>query len=496
MLHSGDVTATADASTDRTRTSALWARDRRTTTAGLLLLITMAALEAMSVGTAMPTMVAELHGQALYSWPFTAFLAASVIGTVLSGRITDSRGPRLPLLGGPAVFGAGLLVAGVAPTMPVLLAGRVLQGLGAGVMVVAAYVLIALVYPERDRPAAFGAVSAAWVVPALVGPAIAGLVTEHASWRWVFFGLAPFVLVGVGLLVPLVRTLPAAAHQSHQAHPAQERSTRRGVITASVMAGVGLSALTWAAQHPSLATAPLAAGGLVVLVPALRRLLPAGTLTARRGLPTVVLARGLLTGAFFAVEAYLPLTLTAAHGASPALAGLPLTVGALGWAAASTLQGRHPDYPREKLLRAGYLLLAAGLAGTTVAAFGAVPYWLVLPVWTVAGAGMGLGMPSVSVRLLELSPPAERGFNSAALQIWDLLLSAACIGFGGVLLVAFSTASATASATANASASVSAQAQAPTPAVVLLDLLMAGLALGGAALASRTGQSGRPATLE
>ncbi|MGH3991945.1 MAG: MFS transporter, partial [Pseudonocardiaceae bacterium] len=176
--------------------SALWARDRRTTTAGLLLMVTMAAFEAMSVGTAMPTMVAELRGEALYSWPFTAFLAASVVGTVLSGRLSDTRGPRLPILGGPAVFGAGLVVAGAAPTMAVLLAGRVLQGLGAGMMIVAVYVLIALAYPERDRPAAFGAVSAAWVVPALVGPTIAGLVTEHASWRWVFLGLAPFVLLG------------------------------------------------------------------------------------------------------------------------------------------------------------------------------------------------------------------------------------------------------------------------------------------------------------
>jgi MFS family permease len=450
-------------------TSALWARDRRATTAGLVLLITMVAFEAMSVGTAMPTMVAELHGQALYSWPFTAFLAASVVGTVLSGRVNDTRGPRLPLLGGPAVFGAGLLVAGVAPAMVVLLVGRVLQGLGAGVIVVTAYVLIALVYPERDRPAAFGAVSAAWVLPALVGPAIAGLVTEHASWRWVFLGLAPFVLLGAGLLVPLVRSLPGTARD------AAEHGTRR-VIAAAVAAGVGLSALTWAAQHPILAAVPLAVAGLVLLVPALRRLLPPGTMVARRGLPTVVLARGLLTGAFFGVEAYLPLTLTAVHGASPALAGLPLTTGALGWSAASALQGRYPDIPRDKLLRAGFLLLATGLAVASAVAFAATPYWLVLPVWIVAGTGMGLAMPSLSVRLLELSPPADRGFNSAALQICDMLMSAACIGFGGVLLVAI------------------ASADAPAPAVVPLNVLMAVLALTGAALATRTRTPTRPQT--
>jgi MFS family permease len=459
------VTATTETTqaTNRRGRGALWSANRRMTTAGLLLLVTLVAFEALSVGTAMPTMVAALHGQALYSWPFTAFLAASVVGTVLSGRVGDARGPRLPLLGGPALFAAGLLVAGAAPNIQVLLAGRVLQGLGAGVEIVAIYVLIALVYPERDRPAAFGAVSAAWVLPALIGPTVAGLLTQHAGWRWIFLGLAPFVLLGVLLLIPLVRRLPA-----HGVDATAGVSRRRGIVPAALAAAIGLSALTWAAQHPQLSTAALALGGLVLLVPALRVVLPRGTLRAARGLPTVVLCRGLATGAFFGVEAYVPLTLTTVHGASPAMAGLPLTIGALGWSAASTWQGRHPEYPRDRLLRLGFLLLAVGVAGTTVTAFAAAPYWLVLPVWAIAAAGMGLGMPSIAVRLLELSPPAERGFNSAALQIWDMLLSAACIGFGGVLLAMI------------------ASTAAPAPAVVTLDPLMAAVALLGAFLASRT----------
>jgi MFS family permease len=229
--------------------------------------------------------------------------------------------------------------------------------------------------------------------------------------------------------------------------------------------------LAWAAQHPSAAAVVMALGGLALLAPALRRILPAGTLVARRGLPAVVLSRGVMTGAFFAVEAYLPLTLTAVHGTSPAMAGLPLTVGALGWSAASAWQGRRPRYPRDRLLRNGFLVLAIGLAGSTVAAFTVLPFWAVLPFWTLAGAGMGFAMPSVSVKLLELSPPAERGFNSAALQIWDMLLSAATIGFGGALLVTIASASA------------------PTPAVVILNVLMSGLALAGALLAKRVGHS-------
>jgi len=444
--------------------SSLWSPQQRMTTAGLVLLVTMIAFEAMSIGTALPTMVADLDAEALYAWPFTAFLAASVVGTVLAGWLSDTRGPRLPLLVGPALFTVGLVAAALAPTMTVLLLGRVLQGLGAGAAAVALYILVALAYPERDRPAAFGVISAAWVLPAIVGPTVAGLVTEHASWRLVFGGLVPIMLVAGVLLVPLVRRLPN--------QPAGQASTRRGVLAASAGAAVGLSALTWAAQNPTgprpVLVAGLAAVGLLVLVPSLRRVLPAGTITARRGLPTVVLSRGLATGAFFAVQAYLPLTLTTVHGLSPTLAGLPLTVGALGWSGASAWQGRHPDHPRHRLLRGGFLLLAVALAGTTLVAFDPVPYWVVLPLWVLAGAGMGLAMPSVSVRLLELSPPQDRGFNSAALQIWDMLMSAACIGLGGALLVAI------------------ASPAAPTPAVVVLDLSMVAVALLGAALASRT----------
>src|SRR5262249_17048697 len=141
----------------RARRSALWAPDRRATTAGLLILVTISALEALGVSTALPTIARDLHGGAFYSWVFTTMLAASGVGPVLSGKLSDRYGPAPGLLAGPMLFLAGLLVAGFAPTMPVLLAGRVLQGFGAGAQIVALYVLIAAVYPPGDRPAAFGA---------------------------------------------------------------------------------------------------------------------------------------------------------------------------------------------------------------------------------------------------------------------------------------------------------------------------------------------------
>jgi MFS family permease len=434
----------------------VWTGKYRATTIGMLTLVTIAAFEHLGVSTAMPKMVAELHGEALYSWPFTAFLAASVMATVLSGRFCDRYGPGVALLAGPGFFLAGLIASGVASGMPLLLAGRVLQGLGLGTQTVGIYVLVALVYPHRSRAAVFGLLAAAWVVPSLIGPTAAGLITEHIGWRWVFLGIAPFALLGVLLLAPVIRNLPSVDRDA----PASTR--RRGVGVAAVATAFGIAALTWAAQHPSFATLFLGLAGLAALVPAMRVLLPRGTFTARPGLPATVLMRGVLAGAFFGVEAYVPLTLTAVHGFSPAMSGIPLTVGAIGWAGASHWQGRHPDLDRTVLIRVGLLALAVGLGGMALVGADWGLAWLVLPFWLVAGTAMGLSYPSISVLSLDYAPPRDRGFVSSALQVNDMTFAAISVGLGGVMLATF------------------ASTTAPSAAIVPLNLLLAGLALFGA----------------
>ena len=405
----------------------LWGRPHRRTTAGLLTLVTLIAFESMAVGTAMPTAVTELDGLAWYAWPFSAFLVASVVGMVLGGEAGDRRGARLALPLGVGTFAAGLLVSGVAQHMAVLVAGRAVQGLGAGVMVTLLYVIAGHAYEAELRPRLFGAISAAWVLPALVGPLVAGLVTTHASWRLVFFGLLPLVAVGLLLVVPASRLRTATPG---------EGAARRSSVGWALLAGLGIGLLQYAGQRLDGVGLAVAVAGAGALAAGLRPLLPAGTARVRRGLPAVVASRGLLAGAFFGVDALLPLTLTAIHGHGPTAAGLPLTVGAIGWAAASQLQGRRPDVRREKVLRVGFVLLAVGLAGTALAAVPALGGWPAYVTWAVAGLGMGLGMPSVGVLLLDQSPEHERGANSAALQISDVTASALCVGLAGVLVAA------------------------------------------------------------
>ncbi|MHA6620023.1 MFS transporter [Pseudonocardia sp. DLS-67] len=409
----------------------LFGPSRRATTIGIVLLISLIAFEAMGVNTAMPALVADLGGVELYAWPFVTFMAASVFATVLGGRWCDRAGPRVPLVVSPLLFGAGLLVAGTATTMAQLLVGRVLQGAGAGMTSVAIFVLIAAVYAERARPAVFGLVSSAWVLPALLGPPVSGVVTQTLSWHWVFLGLVPLVIVATALVVPAVRTLSAPERRAG--------AGRRGLVPAAFAASGGVAALSWAAQHASVLAAVVAVAAVSVLVPALVRLFPRGVFRLRRGIPTVVASRGLLAGVFFTINSYLPLMLEATHGWALATAGIPLIVGALAWSGASAWQGRHPDLPRERLLRVGFGAVTIGAAGMLlVAPAWGIP-WLALPFWAIAGVGMGLGFSSVSFLLLQQSEPHETGFHTSAAQIADQLGTATLIGAGGAVLALLGT---------------------------------------------------------
>jgi MFS family permease len=439
-------------------------REHRLTTAGLLMLVTFVAFESMAVATAMPTAVTELDGLAWYGWPFSAFLVASVVGMVVGGEVGDRRGPRVALLGGVAVFALGLLAAGLAGSMGPFVAARAVQGAGAGVIAVSLYVVAGQAYDARLRPRLFGAISAAWVLPALIGPLVAGLITTHLSWRLVFLGLLPLIALGLALVLPAIR------HLGVPAEPAAAAPARRWW---ALLVGVGISGLQYAGQRRDLLAVGLAVLALAVLVVGLRRLLPSGTGRARRGLPAVVLSRGLMAGAFFGMDVLLPLALTRLHGYSPTTAGIPLTAGAIGWALASQLQGRRPHLPRVVLLRTGFVLLATGLAATAPIALPGIGGWPAYLSWAVAGLGMGLAMPSVGVLLLDQSPEHRRGADSAAFQISDVTGSALCVGVVGVLIAASTAAVLSLSA-----------------ALLVAVAVLTALAVLGAVLAPRAGRPG------
>jgi MFS family permease len=387
----------------------------------------------MAVYSVMPTAVRDLNGMGAYAWAFTGVALAAIVATVVGGDVSDRRGPRLPLVGGLALFVVGLVVCSLAPSMHVFVAGRILQGLGGGAAIVAVYVVVARVFPAPLRPQVFSAMAAAWVVPALVGPAIAGAITAAWGWRWVFVAVLPVVVAATWAVGPTVRAVdgPAPERGAEGTYVSADRSGR--TRTAVVLA-LGAVLIQDGARRSGPTGALEAVAGLGVLAWSLRSLLPVGALRLRPGLPAGVSARGLVAGAFFGTEAFVPLMLTDEHGFGVTAAGLALTASAVGWFAGSWLQGRPGlGIPRERLVVGGTVLTIVGIVGMIATVVGPLPFVGATVAWTIGGFGMGMTIPSVNVRVLSLSPPAELGANSAALQVADGVGILVCTSLAGAI---------------------------------------------------------------
>ena len=397
----------------------------RLTTLGILILMTIIAFEALAVATALPTAARDLHGLAYYGWAFTGFLVASVVGMVVSGMYSDTHGARRPLLVGLVLFIVGLLIGGSAQSMWQLIGARFVQGLAVGLLITAMYVVIGEAYDDAMRPRMFAGLASAWVVPGLVGPVVAGWVTEHLSWRWVFTGLVPFVVIGGLLMLPSLKQL---------------RSTSTGGpvdgsrIWFALLAAVGVAGVADLGENQSVLGIGGAVLGLVAMVVGLRRLMPAGTARFRSGVPAAIAFRGVLAGVFVGMETIVPLTLTVQLHYSPTVAGLPLMLSAVSWAVASTIQGRQENPDRALLTGLGLVLMAVGGVGMALVALLTVPGWVAFAVWPFAGLGAGFAITSVSVVMLEHTTDADRGSDSASLQLADSTVSAMTAAFAGALV--------------------------------------------------------------
>ncbi len=447
-------------------TGGLWSPERRALSGGLVLTVTLVASEALAVGTVMPLVARELGGLELYGWVFSAFFLATLVGIVISGGLLD-RGVGLapPLAFGLACFAAGLALGGLAPSMPLLVLARVLQGLGAGFEPPVAYVAIGRVLPDALRPRMFAVLSTAWVIPGLVGPAIAGLVADALGWRWIFLGILPLIAVAAAITIPALaavdRRAAAAAPLADLPGPSPgpSRKPPRGdvegerrpddlriraplALATAAGAGLALAGLGALAESPAAAAALLAIG-LAVGVPAFRRLTPPGTLVARPVLPAAVLLRGLLTFAFFAADAYVPLALVVVRGTTAAVAGLAFTAATLAWTGGAWIQARFVGrIGARTFVGVGFLVVLGGLGTTAAVLAPAVPLVVGIAGWGIAGLGMGLAYAPLSLTVLREARSGEEGFATAGLQLSDVVGTATGTGVGGALVAVIAGASA------------------------------------------------------
>jgi MFS family permease len=406
----------------------VWAPERRALTVGLVLAVTLVAFEALAIATILPVVGRHLGDLRLYGWVFSAFLLSSLVGIVLAGTLADRVPLGRPMLGGLGLFAAGLVIGGTAPDMPVLVAGRAVQGLGAGVVPAVAYVAISRAYPEGCRPRMFAVLSTAWVVPGLVGPAIAALVATAVGWRWVFLGLLPLVAVAGMLVVLALRNVPTPAQPGPVVVPY--------LPVLGVVAGAGLALAAVSSGDLPITLGGALAGGTLLAV-SLRRLTPPGTLAARPGLPATILSRGLLTCCFFAGDAYVPYAITTVRHAPTALAALALTASTLTWTAGSWVQARTIARagPR-RLVRSGEVFVLGGLGLMCLTLAPSIPPELGILAWAVAGTGMGLGYAPLSVTTLDRAPVGEEGRATSALQLCDVLGQAVGTGVAGAIVAA------------------------------------------------------------
>ena len=394
---------------------------------GVVALVSLLAFEAMAVAAAMPAIAAALDGLGLYALAFGGMLATSVLGMVLAGRSCDRHGSYRATALGLAVFGAGLLLAGFADSMGWLVAGRIVQGLGSGMLGVALYVGMGQLVPPSLHPRLFALLAAAWVVPGLAGPLAAAGLVEHLGWRAVFLVVAAAVPLAAALLLPAFGRLPLPARAGGEA------AAPGRPIAWAALAALGALLLHGASMAgAAVRVLPALALGLAAACVAASRLLPRGSLRAAPGLPAVIALRGLLAAAFASAEVFVPLVLTREQGWSLGRAGLALSAGAVLWSCGSAVQARiGPVRDRRRALQAGFLTVAGGITLAVVPLLTGLSAWILVAGWALAGFGIGLAFPMLSVLTLSLSPPAEQGRNASALQLSDALCSSAALAVAG-----------------------------------------------------------------
>jgi len=405
----------------------VWSPGKRALTTGLVLTITLVGFEALAIATVMPVVSKDLNDVGLYGWVFSAFFLGTLIGIVFAGRASDRVGPAQPFTVGLVLFAAGLIAGGAAPSMLLLVVARAVQGLGAGAIPAVAYVAIGRAYKPALQPRMFAVISSAWVLPAVLGPTPSGAVADAFGWRWVFFGLLPFVVVAGVMTIPALHALGA---------PGGGEPADRRIDAVLVALGAGL-VLGGASADNALVGVPLAIAGFAIGGPAFKRLVPPGTLRLAPGMPAAIALRGIITFAFFGTDAFVSLTMTSVHGVSATVAGIPLTTSALAWTAGAWIQERRVrvNGPRA-LVRTGTAIIAVGIAMMIVTAAFDVPIAFGILAWSVGGLGMGLSFAPLSLIMLQEAEPGAEGAASAALTLSGTLGVALGTGAVGAIVAA------------------------------------------------------------
>jgi EmrB/QacA subfamily drug resistance transporter len=410
-------------------------RHRRLAVLGVMLSIFLAAMESTVVATAMPRVVASLGGLEIYSWVFSGFLLTSTVTMPVWGRLSDLYGRRRVFLGGLTIFLVGSALSGLAHDMVELIGFRMLQGLGAGSLMTIGMTIVGELFALERRAKMQGYISGVWGVASLCGPLIGGVLTDHASWRWVFYINLPFGAVAMTLIGAGLRD--------------QSPDGRRPVLDYPGFAlfSVGVSALlvgVLEAGRVGSWTGTDVLGPLVLAVAALAAFVrveqraPEPIVPLRLFRNRMVLAAsttGFLAGmAMFGAISFVPLFLQSVSGMSATAAGVVLIPFVLGWVAMSIVSARL-------VLRIGYrIVVAAGMACLTLA-FMLLSRWSESLTQAVAmrdallgGVGMGLTMVPMLIAVQSAVTRPDLGAATSMIQFFRTLGGAVGLSVMGTVM--------------------------------------------------------------
>lgn len=393
---------------------------------GLVLAVTLVAFETTAVVTALPTITDQLHGDSLYGATLSAYMLADIVALVASGETIDRRGLKLPFGVAICLFMSGLIVSASAPTMAIVLVGRVLQGAGTGALAPISYSTVKRVFPAERQATMYAFLSVGWVLPSLLAPALAGIVTDHIGWRWVFLGMLPLgAVIGVFTFGALAAVADRPAAAAGTARP----PTR---FPQAVRLAGGVGAIVVGLQEARLwLAAILVLAGICVAVPAFRRLAPAGTASARRGLPAIIASRFLATAAFLGADSFIPLAADRIHGARPIVQGFTVIGAALSWSLGAFIAARHPPRHVRHPIRLGFGLIIAGVGAVVPTLHESWPLWATFLGWSLGGLGMGILFNPTTVAAMTYAGAGQEGLVSSQLHLADSLGFGIMGGVGG-----------------------------------------------------------------
>jgi MFS family permease len=279
----------------------------------------------------------------------------------------------------------------------------------------------------------FATLSTAWVLPAVIGPVIAGTVGETIGWRFVFLGLLPLIALAGALTLGALRAVAPAPVNDGSAEAARRRRLPLA-LTLALGAGLLTIGLTTGQLVPTIV---LSVVGVVIGVFALHRLTPAGTLVARPVLPAAVAIRGILTFAFFGVDAFVALLLVGWRGISATQAGFVLTAATIAWTVGAWTQARGASrWPTHRFVQAGFAVTLVGLAAMLPVLRQDVPWLMAIPAFGIAGLGMGLAYSPLALIVLREAASATQGAATSALSLTDSLGTALGTGVTGAIVAA------------------------------------------------------------